>query len=162
MPYSQRYHLNLLSKPSNYRPVSFTSVVCKLMERIVKDVIQDQLLKNNLLHNSQHGFLPHKSCTLNLLEFLGVITQEIDTGTPVDVLYLEFLKAFDKVPHQRLLLKIESLNIQGNTLNWITDWLKNIRQKVVIDNLFFSMDSSHIRSPTGECVRSLVFHNLYQ
>jgi hypothetical protein len=124
------------SKPSNYRPVSLTSVVCKLMERIVKDVIQDHLLKNNLLHNSQHGFLPHKSCTSNLLEFLEVITQEIDKGTPVDVLYLDFSKAFDKVPHQRLLLKIESLNIQGNILNWIKDWLKNRRQKVVIDNLF--------------------------
>ena len=105
------------SKPSNYRPVSLTSVVCKLMERIVKDVIQDHLLKNNLLHNSQHGFLPHKSCTSNLLEFLEVITQEIYKGTPVDVLYLDFSKAFDKVPHQRLLLKIESLNIQGNILN---------------------------------------------
>ena len=106
------------------------------MERIVKDVIQDHLLKNNLLHNSQHGFLPHKSCTSNLLEFLEVITQEIDKGTPVDVLYLDFSKAFDKVPHQRLLLKIESLNIQGNILNWIKDWLKNRRQKVVIYNLF--------------------------
>ena len=83
------------------------------MERIVKDVIQDHLLKNNLLHNSQHGFLPHKSCTSNLLEFLEVITQEIEKGTPVDVLYLDFSKAFDKVPNQRLLLKLESLNIQG-------------------------------------------------
>ena len=90
----------------------------------------------NLLHNSQHSFLPYNSCTSNHLEFLEVITQEIDKGTPVDVLYLDFSKAIDKVPHQRLLLKIESLNIQGNILNWIKDWLKNRRQKVVMDNVF--------------------------
>lgn len=121
------------ANPSNYRPVSLTSIVCKLMETMIKDHMMDFLLRNNLLRASQHGFLPKKSCLTNLLEFLEVITKVMDEADPVDILYLDFSKAFDKVPHRRLIAKLEALNIKGNIRNWIENWLKGRRQKVVIN-----------------------------
>lgn len=121
------------ASPSNYRPVSLTSIICKLMETLIKNCVLDFLLCNKLLRASQHGFLPKKSCLSNLLEFLETITKVMDEGDPVDVLYLDFSKAFDKVPHKRLVQKLGSMNIKGNILNWIKNWLEGRRQKVVIN-----------------------------
>ena len=85
------------NKSENYRPVSLTSVICKLLERLIKDHMVDFLVKHKLLNSSQHGFLKARSC----LCFLEEITKWIDVGSPVDIIYLDFQKAFDKVPHQR-------------------------------------------------------------
>jgi len=121
------------SKPSNYRPISLTSVICRLLETILKNNILDHLLDNNLIKSSQHGFLPHKSCTTNLLEFLETATSAVDQGDAMDVLYLDYAKAFDKVPHKKLLAKMEALNISGNVLNWTKSWLTDRRQKVTLN-----------------------------
>jgi hypothetical protein len=87
---------------SNYRPISLTSIICRLMESILRDAIVEHLKSNNLIRGSQHGFMPHRSCLTNLLEFLEVVTRLIDEGHSVDLLYLDFARAFDKVPHARL------------------------------------------------------------
>ena len=71
--------------PSNYRPVSLTSVVCKVMESIIKDAVLDHLLSNGLLNLSQHGFLPKRSCVSNLLGFLDTVTQLVELNNDVDV-----------------------------------------------------------------------------
>ena len=118
---------------SNYRPVSLTSQVCKIFESCIKDAVVNHLEENNLLRLSQHGFMKKRSCLSNLLEFLENITDLIDKGLPVDVAYLDFQKAFDKVPHQRLKLKLMSHGIRGDVVDWISDWLKNRRQRVVIN-----------------------------
>ena len=89
-------------KSVNYRPVSLTSVICKLLETIIRDHMMDFLIKHKLINPSQQGFLKAKSCLINLLCFLEEITKWVDDGSPVDVIYLVFQKAFDKVPHQRL------------------------------------------------------------
>ena len=73
----------------------------------------DFLVKNKLITKSQHGFLKARSCLTNLLCFLENITKWVDDGSPVDVVYLDFQKAFDKVPHQRLLIKLKSLWYRG-------------------------------------------------
>ena len=91
------------NKSVNYRPVSLTSVICKLLETIIMDHMMDFLIKHKLINPSQHGFLKAKSCLTNLLCFLEEITKWVDDGSPVDVIYLDFQKAFDKVPHQRLI-----------------------------------------------------------
>ena len=88
------------NKSENYGPVSLTSVICKLLERLIKDHMVDFLVKNKLLNSSQHGFLKARSCLTNVLCFLEEITKWIDVGSPVDTIYLDFQKAFDKVPHQ--------------------------------------------------------------
>ena len=96
------------NKLDNYRPVSLTSVVCKLPETLIRDHMVEFLVKHKLINTSQHGFLKAKACLTNLLCFLEEITKWIDDGSPVHVVYLDFQKAFDTVPHQSLLLKLKS------------------------------------------------------
>ena len=93
------------SVPSNYRPVSLTSIPCKIVESIVRAKMEDYLYKNDLLAKEQHGFVKSKSCTTNLLETLDFISASLDNGIPVDVILLDFAKAFDTVPYRRLLAK---------------------------------------------------------
>ena len=87
------------NKPENYRQVILTSVVCKLLETLIRDHMVEFLVKRKLINTSQHGFLKARSCLTNLLCFLEEITKWVDDQSPVDVVYLDFQKAFDKVPH---------------------------------------------------------------
>ena len=89
--------------------------------------------KNNLIRDSQHGFRHNKSCLSNLLTFLNCVSKWIDNGDSADVIYLDFAKAFDKVPHQRLIYKLESIGLSGSLLSWIKSWLSNRRQRVTIN-----------------------------
>ena len=120
-------------EPGNYRPVSLTSIVCKIMESLLRDGIVDHLKKNSLINNSQHGFMSSKSCQTNLLEFLEIVTQIWDSSTPLDLVYLDFAKAFDKVPHSKLIAKLAAHGISGQVLNWIQDWLTGRRQRVKVN-----------------------------
>ena len=95
------------NKSVNYRPVSLTSVICQLLETIIRDHMMDFLVKHKLINPSQHGFLKSRSCLTNLLCFFEEITNWVDEWSPVDVIYLDFQKAFDKVPHQRQILKLK-------------------------------------------------------
>ena len=106
-------------KPENYRPVSLTSVACKLLETLNRDHMVEFLVKHNLINTFRHGFLKARSRLTNLLCFYEEITKWVDDGSPVDVVYLDFQKAFDKVPHQRLLLKLKTHGIGNGVINWI-------------------------------------------
>ena len=121
------------SLPSNYRPISLTSVVGKLMESIIVDEIANHLESNHLLGNSQHGFRRQRSCLTNLLEFFHFVFSEHDRDKAVDVIYLDFQKAFDKVPHRRLMRKVRSLGVEGFVADWIEGWLKDRRQRVIVN-----------------------------
>ena len=121
------------NKRENYRPVSLTSVVCKLLETLIRDHMVDLLVKHKLINTSQHGFLKARSCLTNLLCFFEEITKRVDDGSPVDVVYLDFQKAFDKVPHQRLFLKLKAHSIGNDVINWIEKWLTHRKQRVIID-----------------------------
>ena len=117
----------------NYRPVSLTSVLCKVMEGLLKDVLMKHLLQNNILNASQHGFMQKKSCLTNLVEYLDVLTKLVDEGHSVDVVYLDFSKAFDKVPHARLIAKLAACGVGGKLLEWIRAWLSDRQQRVVLN-----------------------------
>ena len=78
------------NKSENYRPVSLTSMICKLLERLIQDHMVDFLVKHKLLNSSQHGFLKARLCLTNMLFFLKEITKWIDVGSPVDIIYLTF------------------------------------------------------------------------
>jgi len=107
------------SSPCNYHPVSLTSVVCKVFESIIRERMLDHLFDNKLMSLCQHGFLPRKSCTTQLLHALNDWTESLDRGNSVDVLYLDFKKAFNSVPHARLLIKkIYPYGLRGNLFNW--------------------------------------------
>jgi len=116
-------------KPQNYRPISLTSQISKLMERLIKDEMIRHLETNKLLNESQHGFRSNKSCLTNLLDFMEEVSESIDQGKPVDVLYLDFQKAFDKVPHGRLIAKLKSHGIDGEVVRWVEEWLRNRKQR---------------------------------
>ena len=121
------------SLASNYRPVSLTSIVCRLLESLIVDDIRKHLRDYKLILDTQHGFVEKKSCLSNLLSFLEEVTNYVDQGHPVDILYLDFSKAFDSVPHQRLLSKIRAHGIGNVLVDWIEDWLSGRKQRVVIN-----------------------------
>ena len=109
------------SDPGNYRPVSLTSVVCKVMESIIPDTVVESL--KDEFSSFQHGFMKHRSCLTNILESLEAWTKALDEGYGIDLIYLNYRKAFDTVPHARLIEKLKSLGISGKLLDWITNFL---------------------------------------
>ena len=113
--------------------MSLTSVVCKLLETLIRDHIVEFLVKHKLINTSQHGFLKARSCLTNFILFFEEITKWVDDGSPVDVVYLDFQKAFDKVPHQRLLLKQKAHGIGKDVINWIENWLTHRKQRIIVD-----------------------------
>jgi len=109
--------------PGNYRPVSLTSHVCKVFESILKDKILEHIDKYSLLNPSQYGFAKNKSCLTNLREFVTFVSDCMDDHKEVDVIFLDFQKAFDKVPHKCLLAKLKSFGITEKVYRWIENWL---------------------------------------
>ena len=103
------------------------------MESIIRDAIVDHLTNNDLISDNQHGFMRNRSCLTNLLEFLETLTSCIDDGFSADLIFLDFAKAFDKVPRLRLLNKLKAHSIDGLVLNWIESWLTGRSQRVVLN-----------------------------
>jgi hypothetical protein len=127
------YKKGLKKDPSNYRPVSLTCVLCKIMEKIVRDSLVEHLQSNNLFSEKQYGFMAKRSTTLQLLKVLDEWTEILDEGGQIDSIYLDFQKAFDKVPHKRLMSKLEAYGIAGRVGAWIQDFLANRKQRVVVN-----------------------------
>ena len=135
------------NKSVYHRPVSLTSVICKLLETIIRDHMMDFLIKHKLINPSQHGFLKARSCLTNLLCFFEEITKWVDEGSPIDIIYLDFQKAFDKVPHQRLILKLKAYGMGNSIINWIE--LTDRKQSVVVDGEVSSWKSVLSGVPQG-------------
>ena len=118
---------------SNYRPISLTSILCKIMERIIRDAIMEHMEANRLFTKHQHGFRKGYSCVTQLIEVLDQWTEELDNHNCIDTIYLDFQKAFDTVPHQRLLNKLRGYGIKGPLLNWLENFLIGRKQRVVLN-----------------------------
>ena len=120
--------------PNNYRPVSLTSQIVKLLEKIICDQLMEFIEEKQLISCEQHGFQKRCSCVTQLLECLSDWTTSFDENVGVDVVYLDFRKAFDTVAHRRLLYKLHHLGIRGHLLGWLESFLNHRRQRVILRN----------------------------
>ena len=128
----------------NYRPVSLTSVICKVLESIIRGCIVEHMKSNKLFSDKQFGFISGRSTVLQLIQVLDQWIEILDEGGCVDVAYCDFMKAFDKVCHKRLVHKLKLYNIGPVFTKWIVNFLDGRTQKVIINGV--SSDPKEVTS----------------
>ena len=143
--------------PANYRPISLTSICCKILEHIVHSQVMKHLEQHKILSDQQHGFRKRRSCESQLVLTVQDLAASLEVGEQIDAILLDFSKAFDKVPHQRLAQKLSRYGIRGTLLNWIQSFLSDRNQRVLIDN--HSSEPAPVTSgvPQGSVLGPLLF-----
>ena len=116
----------------NYRPVSLTCVICKIMEHVITSNVMAHADRYKIIYPLQHGFRRGASCDTQLIEFVDDISENLDVGRQTDCIIMDFSKAFDKVNHSLLVHKLHHYGVRGNTLKWINSFLINRSQSVVV------------------------------
>jgi hypothetical protein len=144
-------------EPANYRPVSLTSVCCKVLEHILTSTMMNHLESHGVLTNRQHGFRKKRSCETQLLEFADELMDYVAGGKQTDILILDFAKAFDRVNHSLLVHKLHYYGVRGALNRWIAAFLSDRRQAVVINGARSDFVSVQFGVPQGSVLGPCLF-----
>ena len=145
------------SNAENYRPISLTSVICKIMESFVREKVMTHLREHELLSNVQYGFISGRSTTTQLLNYIDKCINIIADGGVVDAIYFDFAKAFDSVPHRRLIGKLLAYGIRGTILDWIKEFLSDRSQVVKVNGASSEIAAVLSGIPQGTVLGPLLF-----
>ena len=119
--------------PKNYRPISLTCICCKLCEYIIASSLMKHLEDSNILYDLQQGFRSSRSCETQLISFVQDLAQSVNKNIQTDLIIMDFAKAFVKVSHRHLLYKLSYYGINNNALHFISDFLSQRTQSVVLE-----------------------------
>jgi hypothetical protein len=130
---------------NNYRPISVTSVLCKVLERIIVKHLYNYVLDHDIIFKYQSGFQPNDSTTNQLIEICNTVISSMDKGNDVRFIFCDISKAFDRVWHNDILYKLRNYGISDQIIKWVENYLTNRSQRVVLDGFFHFLQDLQIQ-----------------